>query len=49
MSVSNAAAQEARNLRLIQGLTYLMFFMFAMTTDAVGAIIPKLIPSSSSA
>jgi len=38
------AAQEARNLRLIQGLTYLMFFMFAMTTDAVGAIIPKLIP-----
>jgi len=44
MSVSNTAAQEARNLRLIQGLTYLMFFMFAMTTDAVGAIIPKLIP-----
>src|SRR5581483_8894095 len=37
------AARETRNLRRIQGLTYLMFFMFAMTTDAVGAIIPRLI------
>jgi MFS transporter, DHA1 family, quinolone resistance protein len=36
-------AREGRNLRRIQGLTYLMFFMFAMTTDAVGAIIPRLI------
>jgi fucose permease len=27
----------------IRWLTYLMFFMFAMTTDAVGVIIPKVI------
>jgi fucose permease len=28
---------------LIRGLTYLMFLMFAMTTDAVGVIIPEII------
>ena len=31
------------NLRLIRVLTYLMFMMFAMTTDAVGVIIPHVI------
>ncbi|MFN3228221.1 MAG: MFS transporter [Asticcacaulis sp.] len=30
------------NLLLITGLTYLMFLMFAMTTDAVGVIIPEV-------
>ena len=29
--------------RVIRGLTYLMFFMFAMTTDSVGVIIPQVI------
>ena len=32
-----------RNLGLIRLLTYLMFLMFAMTTDAVGVIIPEVI------
>jgi len=31
------------NLRAIRWLTYLMFFMFAMTTDSVGLIIPEVI------
>jgi len=33
----------ARNLNLICWLTCLMFFTFAMTTDAVGSVIPKII------
>ena len=33
----------ARNLSLIRWLTCLMFFTFAMTTDAVGSVIPKII------
>ncbi len=32
-----------RNLAAIKGLTYLMFMMFAMTTDSVGVIIPEVI------
>ncbi len=32
-----------KNLRAIRWLTYLMFFMFAMTTDSVGLIIPQVI------
>ncbi|MGH8227425.1 MAG: MFS transporter [Steroidobacteraceae bacterium] len=32
-----------RNLFLIRALTCLMFLMFAMTSDAVGSIIPKVI------
>ena len=32
-----------RNLLLIRALTCLMFLMFAMTSDAVGSIIPKVI------
>lgn len=35
--VSNASLQH------IRWLTYMMFFMFAMTSDAVGMIIPELI------
>ena len=31
------------NVRLIRWLTCLMFFTFAMTTDAVGSVIPRLI------
>lgn len=31
------------NLRAIKALTYLMFAMFAMTTDSVGIIIPEII------
>jgi DHA1 family quinolone resistance protein-like MFS transporter len=35
--------QNAQNLGLIRWLTFLMFTMFAMTTDAVGVIIPEII------
>jgi len=31
------------NISLIKWLTYLMFMMFAMTTDSVGVIIPQII------
>lgn len=31
------------NLMVIKGLTFLMFMMFAMTTDSVGVIIPEVI------
>jgi fucose permease len=33
----------ARNRSLIRWLTCLMFFTFAMTTDAVGSVIPRII------
>ena len=33
----------ARNARLIRWLICLMFFTFAMTTDAVGSVIPEII------
>ena len=32
-----------RSLTLIKWLTFLMFMMFAMTTDSVGVIIPEII------
>src|SRR5215207_4305808 len=35
--------RDQRNLATIKGLTYLMFMMFAMTTDSVGVIIPEVI------
>ncbi len=38
-----SGAYAARDLFLIKSLTYLMFTMFAMTTDAVGSIIPTLV------
>jgi fucose permease len=31
------------NMTLIKGLTYVMFAMFAMTTDSVGIIIPEIV------
>ncbi|MBI9056454.1 MAG: MFS transporter [Labilibaculum sp.] len=34
--------QGVTNIRLIKWLTYMMFLMFAMTTDAVGVIIPEV-------
>jgi len=36
----NATGQDHQNLTFIKWLTFLMFMMFAMTTDAVGVIIP---------
>ncbi|HEX4997860.1 MAG TPA: MFS transporter [Terriglobia bacterium] len=39
-----AMARSSRsNIAAIKGLTYVMFAMFAMTTDSVGLIIPELI------
>lgn len=35
--------QIGRSLRVIKWLTFLMFTMFAMTTDSVGVIIPEII------
>jgi DHA1 family quinolone resistance protein-like MFS transporter len=37
------AARSRRDLVLIRALTCMMFFTFAMTTDAVGSIIPTLL------
>jgi fucose permease len=34
---------ERRGLNMVNTLTYLMFMMFAMTTDSVGLIIPEVI------
>lgn len=42
--MANATTVEAPlNTGLIKGLTYMMFMMFAMTTDSVGVIIPEVI------
>jgi fucose permease len=38
----NTNAQNKRNVGIIKWLTYLMFMMFAMTTDSVGEIIPEI-------
>ncbi|MBN2863190.1 MAG: MFS transporter [Bacteroidales bacterium] len=38
----NANSQNKRNLGIIKWLTFLMFMMFAMTTDSVGEIIPEI-------
>lgn len=38
-----ASQDEKTNKSRIKLLTYMMFFMFAMTSDAVGVIIPELI------
>jgi fucose permease len=40
---SSAGGATSNNVRAIRWLTYLMFFMFAMTTDSVGVIIPRVI------
>jgi MFS transporter, DHA1 family, quinolone resistance protein len=39
----STAVDDTRNLHLIKWLTCLMFLMFAMTTDAVGSVIPQVI------
>ncbi len=36
-------SSQKHNLAAIKWLTFLMFMMFAMTTDSVGVIIPKVI------
>ena len=38
-----STAQVTQDPRRIRILTYLMFMMFAMTTDSVGVIIPHVI------
>ena len=43
MTKTNNPAPSPANLSLLKLLTYLMFFIFAMTTDAVGVIIPEII------
>src|SRR5437867_11937763 len=37
------AIGQRHDMALIKGLTYMMFAMFAMTTDSVGIIIPEII------
>ena len=41
--IQHTASGSRSNLFAIKGLTYLMFAMFAMTTDSVGLIIPEII------
>jgi fucose permease len=43
MSQQSATAPSTHNMAVIKGLTFLMFMMFAMTTDSVGVIIPQVI------
>jgi fucose permease len=43
MTATATSAEGAPNTGLIKGLTYMMFMMFAMTTDSVGVIIPEVI------
>ena len=38
-----SSALDHRNIVAIKALTYLMFAMFAMTTDSVGIIIPEVV------
>ena len=37
------ATATSRNMAIVKALTYLMFAMFALTTDSVGIIIPEVI------
>ena len=39
----DSPSSQKHNLTAIKWLTYLMFLMFAMTTDSVGLIIPRII------
>jgi fucose permease len=41
--MTSTIAGSRRNLAVVKTLTYLMFAMFAMTTDSVGLIIPEII------
>lgn len=42
-NLMKAATSAQRSLSVIKWLTFLMFMMFAMTTDSVGVIIPQII------
>src|SRR5579864_4560422 len=39
----SAPVKPSMNMALIKGLTFVMFAMFAMTTDSVGIIIPQIV------
>lgn len=41
--MTRTTAQQSNNMAIVKTLTYLMFTMFAMTTDSVGLIIPEVI------
>ena len=41
--IQHATETAKSNLAAIKALTFLMFMMFAMTTDSVGVIIPEII------
>jgi fucose permease len=41
--MTHTLARQSSNMALVKTLTYLMFTMFAMTTDSVGLIIPEVI------
>lgn len=41
--MTSAAVHSSANRAAIKALTFLMFMMFAMTTDSVGVIIPEII------
>jgi len=41
--MTQTIAHQSSNMAIVKTLTYLMFTMFAMTTDSVGLIIPEVI------
>lgn len=41
--MTHSTVDDVRNQRLVRWLVCLMFFTFAMTTDAVGSVIPEVI------
>lgn len=41
--MTQTRARQSSNMAIVKTLTYLMFTMFAMTTDSVGLIIPEVI------
>jgi len=41
--IRHAVEQKQRSMAAIKALTFVMFMMFAMTTDSVGLIIPEII------
>ena len=43
MSMAHSGVRDPRNMAVVKTLTFVMFAMFAMTTDSVGIIIPEVI------
>jgi fucose permease len=41
--MTRTIAHQSSNMSIVKALTYVMFAMFAMTTDSVGLIIPEVI------